>query len=176
MKPILVVLGVMLILLHGCTDAHFGLTFPDDCEHMGDSEKVGCYHQAAVTTAHVSHDSDASARLCHDIMNEVGYRNRNNDIGRRAEIEKNSCLYDIVSITSRYDENAHVHCRRIGNSIASSFFSGSDITQDMCMESYDKKRRLRDTLDGEGLCMMTFGIILLLAMVFSRNRKENRNI
>jgi hypothetical protein len=159
----------MLILLHGCTGT-FGLRTEDDCIGLDDSEKIGCYHEAAITSAHISRDSDSAARLCFEIMDEVGDFNRGNDVGRRAEIEKNACLYDIVKITARYDGTADRYCDRIQDD-PTSFFKGADVTNEMCHDQYHKQQSLRDRLTGsEGsLCTMTFGIILLLAMVFYRS-------
>ncbi|MFH1394509.1 MAG: hypothetical protein ABII71_01330 [Candidatus Micrarchaeota archaeon] len=173
MKKLLVAFALLLVLLYGCTSS-LGFVFEEDCEDMRDSEMISCLHQAAVTMAHLSQASDDSAAICLRIMDDIGTPHAGDDLGRRAETEKNLCLYDVVKNTARYDETAIGWCGNIRQANYQDEFLGSAVTQDMCLNQYSEMRELAaQTEDNEGsLCNMTLSMIMsvLVISIFYRRR------
>ncbi len=164
---------ILLLLLYGCTD--FGMTTMEDCEEEDrDSGKITCYHQAAVTMAIQTQSSSGAARICHDIVDDIGSRHEDDDLGRRANAERNACLYDVVKASARYDEDAGAHCSRIEQTEFGSSFSGAAVTREMCNDQFAKLRQLDpDTLGEEdSLCNMAYAIVLGVLMVSVFYRKK----
>lgn len=165
-------LAVFLVLLYGCTSP-FGLTFREDCEDKSDSQLASCYHLAAVSEGMLYQESGRAADTCR-LISGVQASHPDDDIGRRAETEKNMCFYDVVRTTARFDASARHLCDEINQAEFSGEFFGAAVTRTMCEDAYEKQRDLAAaTIDNENsLCNMVLAITgLLLASVFYREMR-----
>jgi len=167
-----IAIAVILLLMFGCTGP-FGFVFEEDCEDKRDSEKISCLHLAAVTTAQLTESADEGGYICNRIMDEIGAAHPDDDIGRRAETERLTCIYDVVKATARYDTNARGWCNQIEQRTYQSQFFGSEVSREMCVDQYYKLEQLgQDTQHNEGsLCNMVFGIIMSALMLTIYYRK-----
>jgi len=145
---------LVLIFLTGA----FGLKNLEDCgEPMSDTEKMECYHLAAMSLAYTGVKSQAIT-ACYAITYDVGARHSDDDLGKKAEVERNNCLYDIAKITR--DPSI---CGGIDESSLGWAIHGSAVTKDLC---YDQVERLAsinfDDYHENGICVIVAIIPLLL--------------
>lgn len=175
MRRMALVAILAFVLLHGCVSP-FGLASESECELKDrDSEKIECFHLAAVSMAHLSHSAEASASICNRIT-EIGSAHEPDGLIERyfdsfedrAEVEKNNCLMDVMRATARFDESAgHICCDNIGQRRFTEDLFGAGVNQEMCNDQFNKQRQLAsDVFYGSrnNLCNMAFSILALVSV------------
>jgi hypothetical protein len=140
MVRLLFALGLTILLLFGCTSSNtkLGLTTKQDCNSghtppLRDSERIACYHQAAITSAYMEDDNGA-LNMCTDIVGEIGNAHPDDDIGAKAETERNLCYFDIAKIIARQSNMQSFAlnvCSNIRDTTGHSL-TGGQVTKDTC--------------------------------------------
>lgn len=177
------VIVVMLIFSYGCVSP-FGLTYERECDAKErDSQKIECYHVAAVSMAYLTRNAERSAEICNRIT-EVGQRHVAEGISERyfdsfedrAEAENNNCLFDVMKATARYDSRANsICCDNIQQRRYTDELFGAGVTQEMCEDQYQKQRELStNTFEGDpnSICNFSFPLMILLSGLVFYVRKE----
>ncbi len=147
-------LGLTILLLFGCTSSNtrLGLTTKGDCDSpqppklpLRDSEKISCYHLAAITAAYME-DDDTALGTCTDIVGEIGSNHKNDDLGVQAETERNLCYFDIAKIIARQnstDNDGEQFALNVCSNIVDSnpyshSLTGAQVTKDTCVNEVQK--------------------------------------
>lgn len=164
---------IIIVLLFGCLqgNARLGLKTKADCQDpkLRQTEKIPCYHEAAIAASYYL-PADTAEGLCNDIWNDIGAANRDNDIGKRAETDRNLCYYDIAKIIARHDggeAEANSICNNIEQNEYGTKIVGAPVSQKMCLEEVQKIARIRpEKYYGEtddNICTVLFIMPLVLA-------------
>lgn len=178
------ILGVLLILLFlfGC----LGFTTKDECDGtnpktgklLRDSERIACYHQAALSLAYQEKANDAWI-LCEDIVTEIGSRHTGDSIGKKAETERNLCLFDIAKIIARDPDGgaatAFEICKDIEQENYGTQLKGAEATMELCINSTAKIANIRPQnyfQKDENICSVVFIIPILLSAAFIYQKKK----
>ncbi|MGV8085402.1 MAG: hypothetical protein ACP5N9_04085 [Candidatus Bilamarchaeum sp.] len=165
MRPLII--SLLLILILGISNATLGFKFVEvDCEPLlRNSAKIACYHEAAVTAAYMSGPTAAKA-ICRQIW-DIGAGLAIDDNTREvAEIETNSCYYDVARITGDRDS-----CQYIQNwrGDTSSGLFGEQTQAEMCLDLANKVndvRNFHDRAQRDSLCNVVYVFVPLLAGAF----------
>jgi glutamyl/glutaminyl-tRNA synthetase len=178
------ILGVFLILLFlfGC----LGFKTQAECDGINlktgelyrDSERIACYHQAALSLAYQEKAYDAW-EVCEDIVREIGSSHTGDNIGKKAETERNLCLFDIAKIIARDPDGgaatAYEICKDIEQEDYETQLKGAEATQKLCINSTAKIANIRPkkyyTKD-ENICSIVFIIPMLLSAAFIYRKKK----
>jgi len=176
---ILIVLLVFLLIM-GCTA---GLKKPGDCQILWETERITCWHQAAVSEAYRENPSSASA-LCENIWNDVGathiINNKKDDVAIKAESERNLCLYDIAKIIARQTNQTSATtyqfavsmCDNIRQDSYSTSLAGAVVTQDMCYKEVNRTASIRpenyysNPSNPDNICSVVFVLTPLVLLAF----------
>jgi hypothetical protein len=138
---------------------------------MRQVEKIPCYHEAAIAAAYYL-SPDTAEGICNDIWNEIGVPNEKNDIGKRAETDRNLCFYDIAKIVARHDgESAATSiCHSIEQEDYKTKIVGAPVSKQMCLEEVTKIAKIRpDKYYGESndnICTVVFVLPLIVVFAF----------
>ncbi len=177
----LLALGLIFLLLHGCINnaASVGLTTKADCDSrqppLRDSEKIPCYHQAAISQAYLENNGDAVA-TCSDIVNNIGSSHPNDDIGAKAQTEKNLCYFDIAKIIARQDnmEQYAVNvCSNIQDATGHSL-TGSVASQETCISEAHRLAAVKPQNyygNPNNVCSLVLVLPLLLGLALFESRR-----
>lgn len=148
----------------------FGLVELEDCdETLSDAAKIECYHLAALSLAYRGPGYyTQSESACWAIVYDVGARHmvdgKPDDLGKRAEIEKNNCLYDIAKVTR--DPS---YCNGIEESELGWAIFGATTTKDICLDQVGRLQNLDPDVyyeDENSLCKVIFILPILLIAAF----------
>ena len=129
--------AILFLMLMGCTaqgDASqtsaLGLKSTGECDQLGRiSERIECYHIAAITAAHLPGGNHPAQAICENIWFNFGLNAPTNDIKRRAELEANDCFFDVARITR--DPEA---CGFISQQTSSAGLFGASTNAEMCKD------------------------------------------
>lgn len=176
MRKLTLVVLIAIILVFGCVqqgNARLGLKTKADCtaDSMRMVERIPCYHQAAISAAYYL-PSDVAEGLCNDIWNDIGEPNKNNDIGTRAETNRNLCFYDIARIIARHDggeANATSICKNIRQDEYKTKLVGAPVSQEMCLKEVERIAKIRPDkyyISNDNICSVVFILPLLLVFAF----------
>lgn len=166
-RRLLIILSLFLFL-YGCTGTNekspFGFKTVDECDelHTRDSARMQCYHTAAITSAYLCRETQAS-NICTSIWTDFsGSASDDNDIRRKAELVHNKCFYDIAKITKNPAYCGSIEKKdNLGISLL-----GEEVTQDMCYQEVERLASIApDNLyqnNPSSLCSVVFLIPLLL--------------
>ncbi len=179
-------LGITILLLFGCisSDTKVGLTTEAACDNptppkppLRDSEKIACYHQAAISDAYLV-DNNGARDTCSDIMNKIGDNHPNDDIGAQAETERNLCFFDIAKIIARQNgmqQFALDICSNIRDSTGHSL-TGAQVTEDTCASEVQKQAAVTTEqyyASPNNICSLALILPLILAFaLFEWKRRE----
>ncbi|MBD3210438.1 hypothetical protein GF318_03585 [Candidatus Micrarchaeota archaeon] len=171
MRLLLAIACLSILLLSGA----LGLVTPQQCdlnpELDRDSERMNCYHNAAITYAYLN-NRDRASETCLNIwlIFGAGAPNSNSDIVTKAEMTANNCFYDIALILKDPPVCANIQQRR-DNAVNTRLF-GEAVSQERC----DRETRRLARIDPEryhqpgedNLCNALFILPLLVLAVFIR--------
>ncbi len=180
MRATLIAVLVVFFLLVGS----FGLPSNiGECESKSDSEKITCYHYAAISLIYSSRKNialrDFAVITCHRIVDEVGNRYPGTDIERRAYIERNNCLYDVArgaALVGWSYSDAIGICDDIeGKKTGWGFFdagdSGAATTNAMCKNQVERLSNLNpENYHEHGICVLVLILPLILISAVSKKR------
>jgi len=167
---------IALLLLSGCV----GNRNISECKvpTMRDSEKVPCYHQAAVSEAYAEHDNDAQS-ICASIMSDIGNAHTQDDLGKKAEVEQNLCYFDIARIIARHPgmgQFAYNLCTNIRQNSYQTALAGAEATQDSCKEDVFKMSQITPenyyTNGKDNICTVILALpplLMLAALLYRKN-------
>jgi hypothetical protein len=154
----LAALALFLAIAGGCV----GLRSPDDCSLiLRDAPRMECYHQAAVTAAHMK-NKDLAEQTCERIW--LDFLNRPKDVIQRAELEANNCFYDVAKALPN-----PATCRFISKRTPDigSTLGGESTTQSMCVQQATRLAQLEPDnyfrSNPNNLCSALFILPLVLA-------------
>lgn len=182
MRKFLAIGLIVFLLLSGC----IGFKTMDDCTvpkpgkpPLRDSEKIACYHLAAVSAAHAEKIGTAK-QICQNIYNEIGVKNQGNDISKKAETEKNLCLYDIAKVIARIPVDrgggmiaANESCNLIEQNPYNVGLTGAPITKKICWSEVKKISGIQPERYYEGrmnICSIIFILPLFIIAAFWKLR------
>ncbi len=100
------------------------------------SDRMGCYHTAAITMAYAGQSSQARG-ICQTIWDNFGGNippDSGNDQRRKAELVSNSCFFDVARITK--DPTACGYITEHDN-FGSNLF-GSNVSADTCFDEVNR--------------------------------------
>ncbi len=132
------------------------------------SDKIHCYHEAAITYAYVGAPGDAET-ACDKIteLDDGGDK----DLQARAEIERNACYYDIAKIIARNnpDEDVMRYCDNIEQSEYGTVLKGAKVTKETCQETVTRIRTQKDYIGNpNNFCSIFFILPLLVFAAFMK--------
>ena len=176
MKKITIIALITLFLLFGCIagNARLGLRNGADCNDatLRQAERIPCFHEAAIAAAYYL-PADTAEGLCNDIWNEVGAPNKDNDIGARAETDRNLCFYDIAKIIARHDggeADANGICQNIDQKEYKTTLVGAPVSKQMCLDEVEKIAKIRPEKyygqSNDNICSVIFILPLIFISVF----------
>jgi len=178
---ILLALTLASIILSGA----IGLTTTSQCNAMPlVSQRISCYHTAAITAAYIGVGSSdrgyAGRSICESIytlFGGPGSGNSGNDLGYRAQTERDSCLFDVARISGNVDVCTGINDKRID---ATTTLFGDQSSQDLCIDEAKKTAAIiqmqnnwSSGITNEGLCNMVF-ILPLIALGALRINSKTR--
>lgn len=184
-------LGITILLLFGCvsSDTKLGLTTEAACDNptppkppLRDSEKIACYHQAAISEAYLQ-NPDEAVNTCSDIVNKIGDNHPNDDIGAQAETERNLCYFDIAKIIAREtDTSGQTNMQQVALNVCSNIrdstthsLTGAAATQDTCVSEVNKQAAITAQqyyASPNNICTITFILPFVLAFALFEWKKR----
>ena len=156
--------ALVLFLLVGT----FGLKDIRDCEGtaLSDSERIECYHLAAMSHAYLGQKERAIV-ACYKIIYDVAEKHRVNgrldDLGKRAEVEKNNCLFDVAKATRDPGVCSGIDEEDLGWAVV-----GAPVTREICEDQVGRLEALDPAVyqsDPNSICRIIFILPLLLVAV-----------
>jgi hypothetical protein len=166
-------ISLMFFLLVGA----FGLeTDPEKCRRMADpGERISCLHYVAMTYAYLERGGESlgdAPSLCFEIFSGLDPGLKDTDIGKRADAEKNLCLYDVAKIL----RNEEI-CDSIDDSLSYSMaIKGAAVTKEMCKNDVAKLKQLtpeeyyNEENRKNNICVifLVFPLLVLAALIQKR--------
>ncbi|NYZ77617.1 hypothetical protein H0O02_04880 [Candidatus Micrarchaeota archaeon] len=169
MKRVLATLLFVLLFAgtFGCLNSTFGLKTFEDCEAPGvsDTEKIECYHLAAMSAAYAG-DKTQAVLGCYAAMYEIDpmHEEKKDDLWKRAQIEKNNCLYDVAKIAKD-----SAICDGIADSDLGWAIQGAATTKDLCKSQVERlEQNNLENYQEHGLCALVLIFPLLLVAIAVR--------
>lgn len=171
MRRFLALIAIFL-LVFGC----LGLKEESDCQKpkLREPEKIACYHQAAVSAAYGERTKTAK-ELCENIYFKFGIPNKGNDISKRAETERNLCLFDIAKIIARQPKGESIAlsmCSGIDQDTYKTTLVGASITKKMCESQVKRIADIRPKSYYEqgkvNICSIIFILPLILFAIWKQ--------
>ena len=129
---------ILFLMLMGCTSQNgdaspttaLGMKTTGECDQLERiSERIECYHIAAITAAHMPGGNRPAQAICENIWFNFGINAPTKDMALRAELEANDCFFDVARITR--DPEA---CGYISQQTSSTGLFGASTSQAMCEE------------------------------------------
>ena len=163
MKVRLLIILLLSFLLIGA----LGLTSIQDCTDARVSEKIRCYHMAALSHAYLGDSGQASA-ICSNIWYEIGANlDEDDDRQKTAELIHNNCFYEVAKITGEPSL-----CQQIQKKTGGVDFKlvGDTVTREMCITEAGKTESLKSgnffDRNPDSICNTIFVLpFLLLAII-----------
>jgi len=172
-----------LILICFALSGALGLTTTSQCDAMPlISQRISCYHTAAITAAYLgvgSTDQGNSGRqICNSIYQLFGTgTNSGNDIGYRAQTERDSCLFDVARISGNQDVCTDIADSR--NDVSTTLF-GDQSSKELCTDGAARTHAIiqmqnnwSSGITNDSLCNMVF-ILPLIAFGALRINNKTR--
>jgi hypothetical protein len=165
--PLISILFISLLL-----SGALGLESMSDCATKAQtSQKLECYHLAAVTLAHVGNLQEAQS-VCVQIVSDFDTDAYSQDIRQRADLEANNCFFDVATILG----NPATCYFIVDRNNFGSKLSGATTTQDMCIQESSKAAALNPQnyfqAHPDSLChaLVILPLVLLGAIFAGRRR------
>ncbi len=165
-RPVQILLIFVSLFLLGCT---FGLkTDISECRRtVIPGERMECLHYVALTYAYLNRINDALS-ACDEIWGTVGAPHSEDDIGKRAESERNLCYYDVAKIAR--DKSI---CQGINDMLTYKVaVGGTAVTRDVCENQAGRLEQLDpDKYYAPGnsnLCTIVFVLPMLVVYLLRR--------
>lgn len=148
-----------------------GLRTLDECSDLyKPSDKIRCYHEAAISYAYLKNSAMAEG-ACDKIMTTG---QTESDFVSRAETERNACLFDIARVIAVYDADAVSLCAGIEQTTsADTELTGSAVTQSMCYETISRivdKSQESYVGNPNNLCSLLFVLPALVFIILIKNQ------
>jgi hypothetical protein len=172
-----VVLYVLIVISFLSTGA-LGMVTKTECEDTSKyptiSEKMVCYHYAAVSIASISSYNNIEGRnaalsLCNDIAT-VASSSSLGDTALRIRDEANVCYTDIARLL----RDSSICSGIQDDSSLGSVLAGAPVTKEICKEQADKEAKLRTDIymqNKDSMCNIIFVFPLLLLFIFKTKFK-----
>jgi hypothetical protein len=151
---------------------------------LRDSELIPCLHIAAVSAAYswdLEYDSknpDNAEGLCAEIYDSIGMKpeHANDDIRKKAEVERNLCYSDIAKIIARIPGQAGEAdriCGLIDQEEYGTVLTGASTTQEICKKHVIEIAKIQPDVYAKSpnnICSIIFilPVILIGALVLGR--------
>jgi len=163
-------LAISLIAISLLLSGALGLTSMSDCAKMTRaSEKMQCYHLAAVTVAYI-HNLPEAQGDCVKIDSDFDTEAYAQDVRQRANLEANDCFFDIAKILG--DPST---CDFIVDNKFVSGLSGARSTHDMCVQEATKIAALQPDnyfqAHPDSLCHSLFILPLVLVGAIAARKR-----
>ena len=173
MKPVYLFAVLFFLMTFGCT---FGLTSAEDCrDRPSTTAKMDCYHLAALSEANTPFFEQEAMYTCYQITTVAAEAElRGVDLKKKAEVEKNNCLYDVAKALARrgFKTEALSACDVIAEEDVGWAVVGAPITKEMCDKQVATLSKINfEDYHEDGICAIVFIFpLLVITVLISQNK------